>query len=88
MRDLDLPNTTAPPALTNQRGLAKAWKELVPHFPEEQVHVSPSIEETVDIVRKLEQSTPDARPIQVLTTGSLHLIGGVMNVAGLSEFAM
>lgn len=83
-----MPNTDAPPSLKTQRELADAWSTLVPDFPKENIHVLPSIEDTVNLVRKVEQSTSGARSIQVLATGSLHLVGGVMNVAELSELVM
>ncbi|KAL1722398.1 Mur ligase [Schizophyllum commune] len=67
--------------LKTQQQLASAWRELVPDFPSEHVHVLPSIEHAVKIVRS---SGAD----QVLVTGSLHLVGGVIEVAGLSDVAL
>ncbi|KAI4525414.1 Mur ligase [Schizophyllum commune] len=67
--------------LKTQQQLASAWRELVSEFPSEHVHVLPSIEHAVKIVRS---SGAD----QVLVTGSLHLVGGVIEVAGLSDVAL
>ena len=40
-------------------------------------------------MRELERiSTLSLKPVQVLVTGSLHLVGGVIEVAGLSEVAL
>jgi folylpolyglutamate synthase len=69
--------------LTTQRDLASAWKELVPDFPAESILVLPSIEHAVRQVRDL-----GGEPADVLVTGSLHLVGGVIEVAGLSDVAL
>ncbi len=70
------PNDLA--ALATQRALADAWAALVPAF-HGRVHVVPSIEHAVNIVRE----GPGQR--NVLVAGSLHLVGGVMEVAGLQS---
>jgi folylpolyglutamate synthase len=71
--------------LKTQQELAVAWTSLLPTFPNENVHVLPSIEHAVRVVR--EEASID-RPVEVLVTGSLHLIGGLIEVAGLSEVAL
>ena len=71
--------------LKTQQELADAWTSLVPTFPKENVHVLPSIEHAVGIVR---EEASDGRPVEVLVTGSLHLVGGVIEVAGLSDVAL
>ncbi|KAH8999222.1 Mur ligase [Lactarius akahatsu] len=71
--------------LKTQQELAAAWTSLLPTFPNENVHVLPSIEHAVRAVR---DETSNGRPVEVLTTGSLHLIGGLIEVAGLSEVAL
>ncbi|BEI81303.1 hypothetical protein CcaverHIS002_0204630 [Cutaneotrichosporon cavernicola] len=63
---------------TTQRALADAWTKLVPGFSGK-VHVVPSIEHAVNIVHEEEG------PRSVLVAGSLHLVGGVMEVAGLQN---
>lgn len=69
-------------ALKTQHELEAAWKAHVPAFPAERVHVLPSIEHAVDVVRRGPQ------PVDVLVTGSLHLVGGIIEVAGLSAVAL
>lgn len=49
---------------------------LNPSFNPDQAHVVPSIQHAVNIVRGLGKQ-------EVLVAGSLHLVGGVMEVAGL-----
>lgn len=65
-------------ALATQTQLADAWRKVNPDYGGE-VHVVPSIEHAVKIVRATE-GTPAA-----LVAGSLHLVGGVMEVAGLQD---
>jgi folylpolyglutamate synthase len=69
-------------ALKTQEELASAWRALVPSFPETKLHVLPSIEHAVRVVRGLD---PD---VDVLVTGSLHLVGGVIEVAQLASVAL
>jgi len=71
--------------LKTQQGLADAWTSLVPNFPKENVHVLPSVEHAVGIAR---EEASKGRPVEVLVTGSLHLIGGLIEVAGLSDVAL
>ena len=71
--------------LKTQQELAMAWTSLLPTFPNENVHVLPSIEHAVRVVR---EETSNGKPVEVLVTGSLHLIGGLIEVAGLSEVAL
>ena len=72
--------------LKTQHELADAWSSLVPSFPKDNVHVLPSIEHAVNVVRKLNASGD--KPVDVLVAGSLHLVGGVIEVAGLSDVAL
>jgi len=67
--------------LKTQNQLSSAWSSLIPTFPAENIHVLPSIEHAVNLVRQLET---DAGQASVLVAGSLHLVGGVIEVAGLS----
>jgi len=71
--------------LKTQQELADAWTSLVPSFPKEHVHVLPSVEHAVSIAR---EEANKGRPVEVLVTGSLHLIGGLIEVAGLSDVAL
>lgn len=65
-------------ALATQNALREAWLNLVPGFDEGSVHAVPSIQHAVEIVRGLGER-------RVLVAGSLHLVGGVMEVAGLQR---
>lgn len=67
-------------ALATQRQLRDAWLALNPGFSPDKVHAVPSIQHAVNIVR-------DIGKANVLVAGSLHLVGGVMEVAGL-DFAL
>ncbi|KAF8205085.1 Mur ligase [Pholiota molesta] len=69
-----------------QHALASAWTFLFPSFPRENIHVLPSIEHAIQIAEKTQSES--GIPAQVLVTGSLHLVGGVVEVAGLSEVAL
>ncbi|KAG5221071.1 Folylpolyglutamate synthetase [Salix suchowensis] len=58
-----------------------------PRVPEIQ-HSRPSfIEHAVNIIRQVDRES-DTKQTQVLVAGSLHLVGGVIEVAGLSEVAL
>lgn len=70
--------------LKTQNELASAWKSLVPSFPEGHVHVLPSIEHAVNLVREQEV----LGKVDVLVTGSLHLVGGTIEVAQLADVAL
>ncbi|GLB33949.1 hypothetical protein LshimejAT787_0108330 [Lyophyllum shimeji] len=70
--------------LKTQHQLASAWSALVPSFPPSHTHVLPSIEHAVHEIEKIQSS----EPVKVLVAGSLHLVGGVIEVAGLSDLAL
>lgn len=79
-----------------QRGLADTWSTLIPNFPKENIHVEPSIQDTVHHIRQLKNSSAlddkesmEPQPVvDVLVTGSLLLVGGMIEVAGLSHVAL
>lgn len=71
--------------LKTQRELADAFAELFPSFPSEQVIATPSIEHAINSIHSLLQ---DDMQVQVLVCGSLHLVGGVIEVAGLADVAL
>lgn len=73
--------------LQTQHDLASAWLSLVPNFPSQQVYILPSIEDAIKTVKRLRTSAGSPR-VDVLVSGSLHLVGGVIEVAGLSEVAL
>lgn len=71
-------------SLTVQNELKSAWLDLanaVKTSPT-QVHVLPSIQHAVELIGQEAEKKPEGA--DVLVTGSLHLIGGVFEVAGLT----
>lgn len=66
--------------LATQHALKDAFVALNPSFPLDKIHVLPSIEQATKTVR---EGVEDDRELHVLVTGSLHLVGGVMDVVGL-----
>lgn len=72
--------------LHTQKELASAWLELNPSFPTSHVHVLPSIQHAANVVWSLEsESNAD---VHALVTGSLHLVGGLIEAASLSGVAL
>ncbi|KAG8218628.1 FolC bifunctional protein [Butyriboletus roseoflavus] len=69
---------------TVQDQLKLAWSSIVKEFPVDAVHSLPSIEHAIRKVRE----HAGTRRTDILVTGSLHLIGGVIEVAGLSPVAL
>jgi folylpolyglutamate synthase len=69
---------------TTQDLLKIAWLNIAEGFPAEAVHSLPSIEHAVRTVREFSSG----RDTSILVTGSLHLVGGVIEVAGLSSDAL
>jgi folylpolyglutamate synthase len=64
-------DTAAVTALTVQKALANAWHDV---DQKAQTHVLKTVEEAVEMVRSLEGD------VCVLVTGSLHLVGGFLEV--------
>ncbi|KAF8323781.1 FolC bifunctional protein [Clavulina sp. PMI_390] len=71
--------------LEPQHQLADAWSSVVPTYSKEKIHVLPSVEHALREVRRIES---EGTNVQVLVAGSLHLVGGVIEVAGLGEVAL
>ncbi|TFL05958.1 FolC bifunctional protein [Pterulicium gracile] len=71
--------------LKTQHQLALAWGSLHPEFPFDSIHVLTSIEDAVKVVQRTRASHEE---VQVLVAGSLHLVGGLIEVAGLSDVAL
>jgi folylpolyglutamate synthase len=67
-------NPVAIKELTLQKALAAAWLTMDPNT---KVAAVPSIEEAVEHVRRIEAH---ARPLDVLVTGSFHLVGGMLSI--------
>ncbi|KLO11239.1 tetrahydrofolylpolyglutamate synthase [Schizopora paradoxa] len=80
-----LKEETPEQAVKPQRELAETWKSLVPDFPDDNIHVFPSIEHSVKAIKEFSTA---GQPVDVLVTGSLHLVGGVIEVADLSDVAL
>ncbi|KAI7861809.1 Mur ligase [Spinellus fusiger] len=70
-------------AMLMQSVLAESWREAIPSFHPENVHMADSIEAANDWVVEHLKSVPEAKQLQVLTTGSLILVGNTLNVLGL-----
>ncbi|TIB82768.1 FolC bifunctional protein [Wallemia mellicola] len=68
--------------LTVQNELKSVWHSLIPESVDKSVVAVPSIEAAI---KEIDTSDSDK---QVLVCGSLHLVGGVIEVAGLSELAL
>lgn len=58
----------------------------MPSFPKDHIHVLPSVEHAIRIVHRL--TTESDSPVKALVAGSLHLVGGVIEVADLAEVAL
>jgi len=67
--------------LSIQKELQQAWETLAPEFPKENIYVVDSVETAIKTIRRL---CPTSTQLQynILTTGSLHLVGGFLTVLG------
>lgn len=77
--DLISINTNAPDVdeMKVQNQLARTWKQIDPRTD---VKVVKTIEEAVGLVRKLADTKQDGDDVMTLVTGSLHLVGGFLEV--------
>lgn len=78
--------------LTVQHELAEAWRKLASASgakvsTKTEIHVLPSIQHAVNQIAKRNEEDGSGSGVDVLVTGSLHLIGGVFEVAKL-DFAL
>ncbi|KAI7896502.1 Mur ligase [Mucor mucedo] len=64
-----------------QQELASSWKQQVPHFDTDNIHTVPTIEDAVDFAVELAKS--NSKQVQVLTTGSLIMVGNTLTVLGI-----
>ena len=83
---LDILTVNATDTTEVQQELASAWAARTPSFPSSNIHVEASIQQAVEVVRDLE-SKSDKR-FNILVTGSLHLVGGLIEVASLGDVAL
>ena len=60
-----------------QNQLAETWKQI---DPKTDVKVVKTIEEAVGLVRKLAATKQEGDDVQALVTGSLHLVGGFLEI--------
>jgi len=67
-----------------QNELASAWSSIYPEFSKDRIHRLPSIEHAVQMIRSRGTSIEK----HILVTGSLHLVGGVIEVASLAEVTL
>ncbi|CED83354.1 bifunctional protein [Phaffia rhodozyma] len=84
----DLQSSVEDQTLEIQESLASAFREIEPSFPPDAIRITSSIQEAFELVcsETKEQSTENE--VDVLVTGSLHLVGGWMEVAGLVEVGL
>ncbi|KAF7983921.1 hypothetical protein HWV62_18308 [Athelia sp. TMB] len=85
--DLVAVSTTDEERLTTQQELASAWSTLKPTFPVSHMHVVPTIEHAVKTIDAIGQQAGSAG-VYALVTGSLHLVGGLIEAASLSDVAL
>lgn len=71
-------------ALATQHAIAEAWHKISPDATA-RAFVEPSIEDAIGRVRELQR---EESQVDVLVAGSLHLVGGVIEVAGLADVAL
>lgn len=64
-----------------QQALAASWKDQVPDFNGENIHTVATIEDAVEFAVELAKSTD--KQVQVLTTGSLIMVGNTLTVLGI-----
>ena len=76
-------SVAAPSDLTVQRGLAEAWCQVTDPSRQGIIHVADSIAAAVKLLDQELSSSSSEADFKVLVTGSLHLVGGVLEVAGL-----
>ncbi|KAH7105642.1 tetrahydrofolylpolyglutamate synthase [Auriculariales sp. MPI-PUGE-AT-0066] len=72
--------------LKTQSELSEGFAALFPLFPADQIIAAPSIQHTVEAIHAL--LADQNHNIEVLVCGSLHLVGGVIEVAGLADVAL
>ncbi len=82
LRPTDLVSAAVDPtSLEIQQEIAEGWGELIQQRQPElkaEVHILGSVQEAVETVRELKSASEE---VEVLVTGSLLLIGGLMEVA-------
>lgn len=64
-----------------QQALASSWKNQLPDFNQENIHTVGTIEDAVEFAVDLAKSND--KQVQVLTTGSLIMVGNTLTVLGI-----
>ncbi|KAI8971633.1 Mur ligase [Mycotypha africana] len=67
-------------ATSVQQTLANSWTEQVPHFDKQNIHIVDTIQDAVELSIDISSETQDE--VQVLTTGSLIMVGNTLTVLG------
>jgi folylpolyglutamate synthase len=70
-------------AVSVQKALADSWLEQNPSFPRDHVHVVGTIEDAVDFAVNRSKQVSSETSVQVLTTGSLIMVGNTLTVLGM-----
>ena len=71
-------------AVAMQKSLADTWKERMTSFDTEKIHVVPTIEDAVEWISNYSQTVPQDQKVQVLTTGSLIMVGNTLTALGVA----
>ncbi|KAI7858897.1 Mur ligase [Circinella umbellata] len=71
-------------AVAMQKSLADTWKERMSSFDTEKIHVVPTIEDAVEWISDYSQTVPQEQKVQVLTTGSLIMVGNTLTALGVA----
>ncbi|KAI9487178.1 MAG: Mur ligase [Benjaminiella poitrasii] len=67
-----------------QQELAKSWFKQVPEFQKKSVHIVETIEDAVDFAVNISNDLPEGKEqVQILTTGSLIMVGNTLTVLGI-----
>lgn len=64
-------------AMTVQHSFAEKWKTL---DSQANITVIPTIQEALDFVQGLTKDNKEGETVQALITGSLHLVGGALEI--------
>lgn len=64
-----------------RKSLAISWEKQVPEFKLQHIHIMDTIEEAVEFT--VELSKKQKKHVQVLTTGSLIMVGNTLSVLGI-----
>ncbi|KAI8992481.1 Mur ligase [Pilobolus umbonatus] len=63
------------------QGFPDIWLKEIPTFPKKNIHITYTVENAIDYI--LERTKGEKKDVQVLTTGSLILVGNTLTVLGI-----